>query len=331
MRVKLVRDLSAQKAGDADLRHERELLQRILDTIPVMIALYRPDTEVLQLNSAFERLTGWPADEAHEMDVMAACYPDPAYREEVRAFMASLEEGWRDIAMTTKDGRVLHTSWANIRLSDDTHVGIGIDITERKQSEEQRELLLAELSHRVKNLLAVLQALASQTSRNSGSIEEFRTVFEGRLRALARAHGLLFEGQWQGASLRALIEQTLDAHRGDRPEAIQVEGPLIRLSPKQGLALGLALHELAANAAKYGALSTGAGRIRITWDVVSRGAQRNLRLKWEERGGPKVLPPTKRGFGTELIRRTFEYELGGSTELLFAATGLCCQATFPLE
>jgi PAS domain S-box-containing protein len=231
-RVKLVRDLTAQKSADAALRRERELLQRILDSIPVMIALYRPDAKVLHLNPAFERLTGWSTEEGREIDLMAACYPDPAYREEVQAFMASLQEGWRDITMTTKDGRALQTSWANIRLSDDTHVGIGIDITERKQSEEQRELLLAELSHRVKNLLAVLQALASQTGRSSGSIEEFRTVFEGRLRALAHAHGLLFEGQWQGADLKALVEQTLDAHRVDRPDAIEVEGPPVRLSPK---------------------------------------------------------------------------------------------------
>jgi two-component system, chemotaxis family, CheB/CheR fusion protein len=233
--------------------------------------------------------------------------------------------------MTTKDGRVLQTSWANIRLPDHTHVGIGIDITERKQSEEQRELLLAELSHRVKNLLAVLQALASQTSRNSASIEEFRTVFEGRLRALARAHGLLFEGQWQGADLQTLIEQTLDAHRVDRPEAIEVAGPPVTLAPKQGLALGLALHELGTNAAKYGALSTGAGRIRISWELDNREGQRWVRLDWQELGGPQVRPPTKHGFGTTLIKRTFEYELGGSAELLFKATGLRCRASFPLS
>jgi PAS domain S-box-containing protein len=331
MRVKLVRDLTAQKTAEADLRHERELLQRILDTIPVMIALYRPDAKVLQLNPAFERLTGWSTEEARAIDLMTACYPDPVYREQVRAFMASLEEGWRDIVMTTKDGRVLQTSWANIRLPDHTHVGIGIDITERKQSEEQRELLLAELSHRVKNLLAVLQALASQTSRNSASIEEFRTVFEGRLRALARAHGLLFEGQWQGADLQTLIEQTLDAHRVDRPEAIEVAGPPVTLAPKQGLALGLALHELGTNAAKYGALSTGAGRIRISWELDNREGQRWVRLDWQELGGPQVRPPTKHGFGTTLIKRTFEYELGGSAELLFKATGLRCRASFPLS
>lgn len=330
-RVRLVRDLTAQKAAEADLRRERRLLQRILDAIPVMIALYRPDTKVLQLNPAFERLTGWSTEEARQIDLMAACYPDPVYREEVQAFMTSLQEGWRDIVMTAKDGRVLQTSWANIRLPDGTHVGIGIDITDRKRSEEQREMLLAELSHRVKNLLAVLQALASQTGQSSGSIEEFRTGFEGRLRALARAHGLLFEGRWQGADLKSLVEQTLDPHRGDRLEAIQVEGPPVRLSPKQGLALGLALHELATNSAKYGALSTGAGGIRVIWTMEDREGERHVRLDWQELGGPEVRPPTEQGFGTTLIERTFEYELGGSAELLFAAAGLCCQATFPLR
>src|SRR5690606_21875244 len=178
--------LTAHEAAEAELRHERELLQRILDTIPVMIALYRPDGEVLQLNPAFERLTGWSTEEARRIDLMEACYPHPAQREEARAFMASLDGGWRDIVMTTKDGRELQTSWANIRLSDDTHVGIGIDITERKQSEEHRELLLAELSHRVTNLLAVLQPLASPSRPNSRSNAALRSVIEARLRAPAQ-------------------------------------------------------------------------------------------------------------------------------------------------
>src|SRR5690606_24712705 len=126
---------------------------------------------------------------------------------------------------------------------------------------------------------------------------------------------------WQGADLRALIELTLDAHRVDRPEAVQIEGPPVRLSPKQGLALGLALHELATNAAKYGALSTGAGRIRVIWELERRDGQRHVRLDWQELDGPEVRPPTRHGFGTSLIKRSFEYELDGSADLSFASDG----------
>jgi PAS domain S-box-containing protein len=137
------KDITAHKQAEAALRRERELLQKIIDTIPVMIAIYQPDTQVLQLNREFERLTGWSTAEARQVDLMARCYPDPAYREEVRAYMESLQPGWQDIQMTTRDGRVIESSWANLQLSDATRIGVGIDITARKQAETMREQLAA--------------------------------------------------------------------------------------------------------------------------------------------------------------------------------------------
>ncbi|MBE7550485.1 MAG: response regulator [Anaerolineales bacterium] len=125
----------------AALDRERELLQKIFDKIPVMIVLYRPDTRVLQLNQEFERVTGWSTEEARQGDLMARCYPDPTYREEVQAFMESAQEGWKDIVMTTREGQTLQTMWSNLRLSDETQVGIGVDITERKRAEESQKLL----------------------------------------------------------------------------------------------------------------------------------------------------------------------------------------------
>jgi PAS domain S-box-containing protein len=129
------KDITAHKQVEAALRRERELLQKIIDTIPVMIAIYQPDTQVLQLNREFERLTGWSTAEARQVDLMVQCYPEPAYREEVRAYMESLQPGWKDIQMTTRDGRVIESSWANLQLSDATRIGVGIDITERKWAE----------------------------------------------------------------------------------------------------------------------------------------------------------------------------------------------------
>jgi PAS domain S-box-containing protein len=129
-------DITERKQTGAALERERELLRRLFDRIPVMIAIYRPDARVVQLNRAFERLTGWRTEEASQVDFMEKCYPDAKYRQTVRAFMESLQEGWMDIDMTTRDGSILHSSWSNIRLSDDTQVGIGIDIRDRKRAEE---------------------------------------------------------------------------------------------------------------------------------------------------------------------------------------------------
>ncbi len=118
---------------------EGSLLQTIIDRIPVMITMYDANTRVLRLNREFERLTGWSTEAARGVDLLARCYPDPTYRDEVRAYMDSVRDGWRDIAMTTRDGRVLQTSWSNIRLPDDTRIGIGLDVTERRRTEDERE------------------------------------------------------------------------------------------------------------------------------------------------------------------------------------------------
>jgi PAS domain S-box-containing protein len=128
-------DITHRKETEEALRRERELLQKIFDRIPVMIVMYEPNTKVTRLNREFERLTGWSTEAARQVDLMEKCYPDPRYREMVRAYMESLQEGWRDLELTTKNGQILESSWSNIWLSDDTHIGIGIDIRERKRAE----------------------------------------------------------------------------------------------------------------------------------------------------------------------------------------------------
>jgi PAS domain S-box-containing protein len=321
-----IRDVSERRAAERALRRERELLKSILDTIPVMIVVYRPDTRVLQLNPAFERLTGWSNDEAHDRDVMAECYPDPAYREEVRAFMGSLEPGWRDIDMRAKDGRTLHTSWANIRLSDDTHVGIGIDIGERKLGEERLRLLLLELNHRVKNLLAAVQSIAMQSLHDDRSVAEARNLIGSRLRALAQAHELLTDRGWQGIGLKSLVAiQT--APFGER---IRVAGDDLVLTPRAGQTLCLILHELATNAVKYGALSTEEGRVDLRWTVASEDGREDLQLLWLEQGGPPVVPPQRKGFGRRLVEQIVPHDLGGRASLEFHREGVRYRLSSPL-
>lgn len=163
--LSIIRDATERQQAEAALRREREILQKLIDTIPVMIAMYKPDIHVLQLNSEFERVTGWSTAAAREVDLMAQCYPDPAYREQVRRYMESLESGWQDLQMVTKDGQVIETSWANLRLSDATHIGVGIDITPRKQAEIALQRAHAELEQRVQERTASLHREMAERQR----------------------------------------------------------------------------------------------------------------------------------------------------------------------
>jgi PAS domain S-box-containing protein len=165
-----VSDVTETQRSQQALAHEHELLQTVIDSIPVMITLYEPDTRVLRLNREFERVTGWTTGDAAAGDFMAACYPDPAYRAMVREYMEAAQPGWRDIMMTTKSGRLIDTSWSNVRLSDDSRVGIGLDVTERKRSEAEmrsaraaaetanraKDEFIAMLGHELRNPLSAI-------------------------------------------------------------------------------------------------------------------------------------------------------------------------------
>jgi two-component system CheB/CheR fusion protein len=203
------------------------------------------------------------------------------------------------------------------------------DTTERKRGERERELLSRELSHRVKNILAVVQALAMQTD-HSGSVEEYRDKFIGRLSAMTRAHSLLLDRQWRDADFKELVELAFQPYRVDHPDVIEIEGEPLPLLPNQGLGLSLILHELATNATKYGALSSDKGRVHLSW-VIEEGEQgRRVHLLWQERGGPQVEPPGEMGFGTRLIDRACAHELQGELELDYPPEGLRCEIVFPL-
>jgi two-component system, chemotaxis family, CheB/CheR fusion protein len=204
-----------------------------------------------------------------------------------------------------------------------------VDLTERKRGERERELLTRELSHRVKNTLAVVQALAMQTD-HSASVEEYRDKFVGRLSALARAHSLLLDAEWRGADIGELVKQAIEAYRVDDPDKIEVEGGPVPLTATQGLGLSLILHELGTNALKYGALSNSEGRVKVSWKVED-GDGRRVRLRWQERDGPPVAPPQEKSFGTRLIERACTHELDGEVELKYAPEGLRCELLFPLS
>jgi PAS domain S-box-containing protein len=206
-------EVTGRVRAEQALRHERELLQTIIDTIPAMITMYEPDTRVLRLNREFERVTGWTAAEAQSVDFMAACYPDPGYRARVRRHMEADEPGWLDIEMTTRDGRVVQTSWSNVRLSDGTRVGVGLDISERKAREAELEAAraLAERANRAKDeFLAMLgHELRNPLSAIGSAVAVLQRLGHADLRG-TRA-GQIIARQTQ--HLARLMDDLLDAGR----------------------------------------------------------------------------------------------------------------------
>jgi len=199
----------------------------------------------------------------------------------------------------------------------------GGDVTDRVRAEWQQKLLVDELNHRVKNSLATVQAIAHQTLRTTGTPEAFREAFEARLLALSATHDLLTAANWRAAALRDVLLVELRPFGADRYAA---DGPGVDLSPSEAVAFGLVFHELATNAAKYGALSAPGGRVDVSW--THDGGR--LALTWTESGGPAVSPPTRRGFGSRLIERSLQGQLGGEAHLEFAPGGLVCRLGLPL-
>ena len=228
------------------------------------------------------------------------------------------------------DGGVVwvHNSVTTIRDEDGAPISticVTIDISDRRRAEKHQRLLINELNHRVKNSLAIVQGIAHQSFRGRGVPAAARAAFEGRLGALSAAHTILTRENWESASIRRLIEDSVAPHR-HKAEDFIVEGPDLSLPPKTAVSLALAVHELATNAVKYGALREAAGQVTIRW----RAEEGRLRLVWREGGGPPVSPPGTRGFGTRMIERGLASELGGEVRIDFRQDGVVCTIDAPL-
>jgi two-component system CheB/CheR fusion protein len=202
------------------------------------------------------------------------------------------------------------------------------DVSERKHAERQREALLNELQHRVKNVLSTVSALASRMLKGAPSLERFSSAFLDRLRAMGRVHDLLSQRNWKGVELRALIEGALDGHIEREKGVLRLGGPSVNLRAGAASALGMVFHELSTNAMKYGALSVPGGRVDVNWKV---DAADELTITWKEMGGPKVEQPASEGFGTMFLQRCVEYELEGTVELDYDMEGLRCRIRLPLS
>ena len=208
-------------------------------------------------------------------------------------------------------------------------VGVSIDITERKRVEEQQRTLVAELDHRVKNALATVSAVVSHTQQGSRSVTDFVAALDGRIRSMATTHELLSSHQWQGVSLTELVRRELAPYA--TRDNTEINGPDILLKPEAGQAMAMVLHELATNAAKYGALSTKNGRVSIRWDWHLNGHPgSHLIFEWQEIGGPPVVVALgKSSYGTSTIRYLIPYEYGGTVDLVPAPEGVRCRLELP--
>ena len=207
-------------------------------------------------------------------------------------------------------------------------VGVTIDVTERKKVEEHRDMLIAELDHRVKNVLATVSAIIAQT-RNDVSPADFTATVQNRIRSLASTHELLSKNSWFGASLEEIVQREFAPYGKDNTN---ISGPAITLEREAALTVSMVLHELATNAVKYGALSDRNGRVCVRWFwVPSRHSPGRLAIVWQEIGGPPVSVPSGSGYGTSVIRELLPYELGGTVALEFAQGGVRCRLEVPAD
>ena len=335
--IEIGTDVTAQRRAEAERERAARLLETIVEAAPSLIYAKDRDGRMLLANPPVLRLVGKPWSEVQGR-TDREFLDDPAQAEAVmandrRIMETGQPEELEELAGGEGAGR------PRIWLSTKTPlyagdgqllglVGVSVEITERKQAEERRRLLVHELNHRVKNTLATVQAIAAQTLR--GTDPAIRWTLEARLRALAAAHDVLTAESWTGATLHDLVSGVLAPHGGTAEGRFDVTGPALRLAPAAALALTLGLHELATNALKYGALAAPAGRVRLRWEVVP-GERPLFRLSWTEQGGPHLDgPPSRRGFGTRLIERSVAHDLRGTVRLDFAPSGLTCLIEAPL-
>jgi two-component sensor histidine kinase len=232
-----------------------------------------------------------------------------------------------------------HERWAHDRgwpVRDEasgavtTIIGIVSDITAERVALDHQELLLREMNHRVKNTLATVISIAHQTAASATSLEAFLEGFYARVHAFSGAHDLLMQNAWTSVSLAEVVSRTLAPYMQAKSERIRVRGPTVLLPHDPSVALNLVFHELATNAAKYGALSKGKGTVSVTWSVETSGESGILNLRWEEAGGPPVAAEHRSGFGSRLIKRTLA-SLGGKAEVHFAPSGFDCWIALPLQ
>jgi PAS domain S-box-containing protein len=331
-------DITKERALQDELRAKSYELETVLATVPAGVWFtHDPEVRHVRRNRYAAELLGLPADEGatdRSRDLRAVRLLRDGRelpRDELPLQRARRGERLvnEEHTLVFPDGetKTLLSNGGPLLDADGNVIGgvlISLDISSRKRVEEHRDLLIDELNHRVKNTLAVVQAIAAQTLGRGQVSAEVRENLMARLRALADVHGVLTERERGEADLREVVEAALRPY-ADARDRIVTEGPSVSLGGRLSLALAMVLHELMTNAIKYGALSTGDGRVSLTWSAAPTPGGRRLALTWRESGGPPVTAPGRRGFGARLIERGLAAQPGGSAQLRFEPSGLVCE------
>lgn len=310
----------------------------LLDAVEQAVIATNLNGDIIYWNHFAEKLYGWSADEAIGRNILDVT-PAAEMREAAAEIMEKISEGesWSgEFTVRHRDGRWFPAYVTDSPLRDAGGnivgiVGVSMDISSYKEAELQKRLLLGELNHRVKNTLAVVYSIANQTLRTSGDDPaRFVQAFLQRLQALSLTHDLLMQETWQGAWLSEIVANCLKPYQDAAEHRMDVGGENVLLPPNKAVALALGLHELATNAAKYGALSNGTGRISVAWRTVE-SSPNTLSLTWTESGGPTVVPPVTKGFGSHLLEKGLAHQLDGHVTMDYRPEGLRMELTFLTE
>ena len=334
-----------RNAALMELRGQREWLSTTLGSIGDGVIATDPNGSVLLLNKIAEQMTGWSGPKARGRPIWEVFrvinessrkpVDDPALKALRERAVTRFESGALLITRDKQELPVEHCG-APILGFDGSLAGAVLifrDVTERRRTAQRQSMLVGELNHRVKNALAIVQSLVQASLRQATSrpAQAMAQTLAERLQALHRAHDLLLESQWSGASLKAMVERELDPYQREGGPKITIKGPDVLLPPQCTSILAMTLHELATNAVKYGALSSNTGQLAISWKT-ARGNR--LLLTWEERAASMQPVPARRsggGFGMQLIDKGIRHNLGGDTKVEFRPTGLYVEMNVPLE
>jgi PAS domain S-box-containing protein len=336
--AKITRDIRERDRAEQTLAEHN--MQRALAERAALVGSYAydTDTERMEISPGYAAIHGLPEETAEitRGEWLARLHPEDTERLQAlrsQAFSEHRPEYNTDYRIVRSGGDVRWIdarSFIGYRNDGRAHrvIGVNIDITERKEAEEHRKFLNAELDHRVKNALATVSAVVTHTLQGRSSIADFVAALEGRIRSMATMHELLSARRWQGLPLAELVRRELAPYATSNNT--EINGPEVLLEPKAGQAMAMVLHELVTNAAKYGALSATGGHVSVRWTHgPNEHAQNQLSVHWEEQGGPIVVPQIRSGYGTTVIREMIPYSLRGTVDLVHAPGGVRCKLEIP--
>ena len=344
--VAVIRDMTEKYNYERALRDSEQFarkqfaeLETLYGTAPIGLAMLSRDLRFVRVNQRLAKINGIPAEQhIHRTPRQIV----PALADQLEPLIRKVLETGEAVLGVEIEGETpmapgVARNWREhfypIFLDNSIEaVGVVIEeITEHKRGERHLRLVMNELNHRVKNSLAVVQSIASQTVRSSSSLADFEEALIGRIRALANTHTLLTESNWRSAKLSDIVREAVRPYRLGGSDTVVINGPELSLTPSASLAFSMVLHELTTNAWKHGALSRLGGIVTIEWRLTEEPRGNRLILRWVETGGPHVVGPARPGFGGQLIEFTISHEFGGIATINYTATGVVCDIAIPWE